>query len=370
MKLKYNNSNDSKEFMTSLKSKIMLHIEENRKTQYANFQMWVKVFWILALWAGTYGLIISNLIHGIWLFVLAIVHALTHLLIAFNISHDANHDALSKRPIINKLFSYSLDLIGVSSYFWRIAHNQQHHTYINVLHWDDNVNGYGIMRFSPDDAHRKIHRFQHIYASVLYGLVTLNYVTLKDFKLVFKSIKYNKAITIRAIVELFISKIFYFSYIFVIPMYLLKLPFVNVLATFVAGHFVVGLLLSYIFQCGHLTEDAHYPHIEDEHIQDAWAIHVVKSTCDYASDNKVLTYLSGAINIHIAHHLFPTICHIHYKSLIPIIKETAQEHNLKYREHFGVVNAIASHLSMLKELGKTSYDNTEYLRTITPSKVA
>lgn len=370
MKLKYNNSSESKEFMATLKHRIACHIEENRGSQYANQNMWFKVFWILALWAGTYALILSNKIHGPWLFVLAMTHALTHLLIAFNISHDANHDALSRKPSVNKLFSYSLDLIGVSSYFWRIAHNQQHHTYINVLNWDDNVNGYGIMRFSPDDTQRKIHRFQHIYASLLYGLVTLNYVTIKDFKLVFKAIKYQKTITVGAIVELLASKIFYFSYVFVIPMYLLDLPFLNVLAAFLAGHFVVGLLLSYIFQCGHLTEDAHYPHVEDEHIQDAWAIHVVKSTCDYAANNKILTYLSGAINIHIAHHLFPTICHTHYKSLIPIIRQTAHEYHLKYREHDGVIDAVASHLYMLKELGRPSYDNTEYIGTVTSSRVA
>lgn len=153
--IKYNNLLESKAFFDALKIKINAHFVDSATTQYATRWMWVKIVMILLLWLGTYLCIISNTFNSYFLFAFIIIHGLTHLLIPFNISHDANHAALSKNKKINTFFSHSLALIGVSQFFWRISHNKEHHSFINVSEIDTNVNGYGILKFSPHDVGKK-----------------------------------------------------------------------------------------------------------------------------------------------------------------------------------------------------------------------
>ena len=52
--------------------------------------------------------------------------------IGLSVMHDANHGAYSKKPIVNKLLGYCLNLVGGYDLNWRIQHNVLHHTYTNI----------------------------------------------------------------------------------------------------------------------------------------------------------------------------------------------------------------------------------------------
>jgi linoleoyl-CoA desaturase len=45
------------------------------------------------------------------------------------------------------------------------------------------------------------------------------------------------------------------------------------------------------------------------------------------------------------------VCHTHYASLTRIVKETAEEHGVRYRQHPTMSQAIKHHLKLLKQLG-------------------
>ncbi len=348
----YSNPKEGRTFMNLLMKRINEHLADQKNGYHANAAMWFKVFLWLGAWAATYLLIISGYFTGWALLGMAILHGFTHLFIAFNISHDANHNALSKNASVNKFFSYSLDLIGVNSFLWRLAHNDEHHGYINYVEIDNNINGYGVVRFSPDDKIRKnMFKYQHLYAPLVYGLVTLNYVTYKDFKLLGDARRNGVEIPAKEIFLLVFFKAFFYLYVFIIPLIMLPITFGQLLLTVVIVHFLLGIVLSLVFQCGHITEGAHYPEIHDDQIPDSWAVHVVKTTCDYGSKNSLLTWLVGGINIHAIHHLCPYICHTHYQSLVPVLKKTVEEYGLEYREHDSFTSAIVSHLKMLKAVG-------------------
>jgi linoleoyl-CoA desaturase len=62
-------------------------------------------------------------------------------------------------------------------------------------------------------------------------------------------------------------------------------------------------------------------------------------------------WLAGGLNHHVAHHLCPFVCHTHYAPLSRIIKETAEEFGVPYRQHPTMTRAIWSHLVLLKQLG-------------------
>ena len=78
----------------------------------------------------------------------------------------------------------------------------------------------------------------------------------------------------------------------------------------------------------------------------------MRTTANFAKGNKVLSWFVGGLNYQIEHHLFPTICHIHYKKMSPIVKATAEEFGVPYYEHKTFTGAIGSHLRLLHKLGK------------------
>jgi fatty acid desaturase len=45
-------------------------------------------------------------------------------------------------------------------------------------------------------------------------------------------------------------------------------------------------------------------------IADEWAVSQVKSSVDYAHKNFVTTFLCGALNYQVTHHLFPTVSQV------------------------------------------------------------
>ena len=53
----------------------------------------------------------------------------------------------------------------------------------------------------------------------------------------------------------------------------------------------------------------------------------------------------------IEHHLFPTICHVHYRRLAAIVEQTAAEFQLRYLVKPTFTQALHSHIDMLKALG-------------------
>lgn len=321
------------------------------KKQFADRPMVFKIVFGLGSWLGFYLLMISGWFSGPLLCLMALLHGLTHLFIAFNISHDANHGALSSSRKMNNLLSYSLDLIGVSSYLWKIAHNQEHHSFVNITPIDPSIQGYGILRFTPFEKLKRAFRFQHIYSIFFYGLSTFNYVTFKDLKLLIKSMREGDKMPTKTLIITVLFKLFYYTYTIVLPIVLLDLSFGVVFLAFFILHFINGQILTFVFQCGHLTEEAHYPEVEDGKVTDSWVVHIIKTTGDFAPKNKLLIWLVGGINLHVIHHLYPTICHIHYKGLTPHLKKTVAAHGLDYREIPTFTQAIGSHIALLKQLG-------------------
>jgi linoleoyl-CoA desaturase len=109
-----------------------------------------------------------------------------------------------------------------------------------------------------------------------------------------------------------------------------------------------------VFQLAHTVEEAHFPVPVENKIQDDWAIHQLKTTANFATRNKVISWLVGGLNFQIEHHLFPKISHVHYPEISKIIKSTCEEFGVIYIEHRKMRDAIASHINHLRSLGQLS----------------
>jgi linoleoyl-CoA desaturase len=314
--------------------------------------MWIKIAVGLSVLAGIWvALYAFN--PGSWKFVaLYLLNGLAQTFLLLNIAHDSNHNAISPVRSVNKALNYVFDVCGINSYMWRILHHRGHHSCINLHGEDDALTGRGILRFTPHEPRLRVHRFQHIYALFLYALFSLDYVFLRDLEcFFFPSHGYLKSARhpAREYAILFAGKGFYLTYMLVLPVVLLgKSPLLVALA-FVLSHLIVGLTVSLVFQTTHTVDGTYFPTSRGEF--DSGVYHIFATTADYATSNPLVGWLTGGLNHHIVHHLCPFVCHTHYARLTRIVKETAEEHGVPYRQHPTMSQAIKHHLMLLKQLG-------------------
>jgi linoleoyl-CoA desaturase len=346
----------SSAFAKTLGDRVDGYFRERGISKHANAEMFSKTILGFVLWIATYVWLMTGRFSPAAVVGVYVIHGFAQLYMAFNIAHDANHGAYSKSKRVNRVMSCVFDLVGVSSYMWRLLHNDSHHSFVNIKGADTTLISGNIFRFTPHDRRRPFHRFQHLYAPLLYCLSTLDWTLTKDYRWLYFEKRFgNKKIVrhpIGELVVLFAAKAFYYTYMLVIPLLYLRAPWYAILAGFVVMHFFLGFTIALIFQPNHFNEHATYPEPDEEgHIANDYITHVFDTTSDYARGNPFANWILGCLNLHVIHHMFPRICHVHYPALSKIIKATAEEYGLPYRENRTVSGAFLAHLRWLKVLG-------------------
>jgi linoleoyl-CoA desaturase len=339
-------------FPKVLRSRLDRFFADRKISPKADRTMWVKIAVGLAVlvgsWIALYALKLDS-----WRFVAVyLLSGLAQTFLLLNIAHDSNHNAISSVPAINKTLNYIFDICGINSYMWRILHHRGHHSCINLHGEDDALTGRGIFRFTPHEPRARLHRFQHIYALFFYAMFSLDYVFVRDVEcFFFPSHEYLKRTRhpAREYAILFAGKAFYLSYMLILPVLLLGKSPLLVGAAFVLVHLIVGLTVSLVFQTTHTVDSTYFPSDRSEFENGVY--HIFATTADYATTNPLVCWLTGGLNHHIVHHLCPFVCHTHYAPLTQIVKETAEEFGVPYRQHRTMSRAILHHLILLKQLG-------------------
>lgn len=357
--IRFNNAN--RQFYLTAKKRVDEYFRTNNISKFGNYKMVLKTIAMFTIYFTPYVLFLFNVITNGWILAgLAVVMGLGMSGIGLSVMHDANHGSYSKNHKINKLMSFSMTFIGGSSLNWQLQHNNLHHTFTNIEGHDEDIAPLGFLRFSPHAEYKKVHKFQFLYAWFFYGLMTLMWAFTKDFS---QLIRYNKMGLLaghhttfkKELVKLIFSKIFYLGYTLAIPMLVINLPWWEILIGFCIMHFTCGLALALIFQPAHVVEMTEFPTPVNENsltMEDDWASHQMKTTANFAPKAWLFSWFVGGLNFQIEHHLFPNICHVHYKKIAPIIKQTAQEFNLPYHSKQTFVGAVISHAKLLYQLGK------------------
>ena len=121
---------------------------------------------------------------------------------------------------------------------------------------------------------------------------------------------------------------------------------------FFAMHCTAGIILSTIFQLAHVVEGANQPTPDEKgNLENAWAIHQLNTTSNFAGKNKALSWYIGGLDYQIEHHLFPNISHIHYPAISKIVKQISEDFNIPYNDKKSFFNGLNSHIRMLHNLG-------------------
>jgi linoleoyl-CoA desaturase len=359
------NKDDQPEFYRTLHKRVNNYFKENNISKHANGYMVFKTVFMLSLYFLPLIAMLTGLVTTFWsVFAMWILMGLGMSGIGFSVMHDANHGAYSSNTKINDALGFVLNFVGGYHINWRIQHNVLHHSYTNVHGHDEDIE-HEIFRFTPDEPANKRYRFQAFYAPFMYGLMTLFWVVYKDFKQI---IGYDKrgllkaqGLTLRsAMIQVILYKVLYVTLTLVLPLLLIDLPWTQILVGFLFMHFMCGLFLAFVFQPAHVIEDTEF-FTTDEHgsVENSWAIHQLRTTVNFANESRLFSWFIGGLNYQVEHHLFPHICHIHYRKLSPIVRSTAQEYGIPYHEYATFWGALKSHFSLLHALGTGSYDRAK-----------
>lgn len=356
------NAQDRPEFFRTLRGRVNQYFDENGITKYANFNMKFKTAFMLAIYFIPLLVLMVGLPTTVWVVLsMWVLMGFGMSGIGLSVMHDANHGAYSQNKSVNKVLGFLLNFIGGYHENWKIQHNVLHHTYTNVEGYDQDIQN-NLMRFSPSRPMKKAYRYQAFYAPFLYSLMTIYWLIGKDYKQVVDYDKRNmleaQGLTLKkAVRELLIHKSWYLIITLIIPIFTTQVGWGYILLGFLIMHLICGLLLALIFQPAHVITETSFVNSEKEkQIQNSWAIHQLQTTSNFAHGSRLFSWFVGGLNYQIEHHLFPNICHIHYRAIAPIVKQTAAEYNIPYYEHKTFGGALLSHFKVLHAFGTGGYN--------------
>lgn len=338
-----------------LKKRVQEYFRQNNIQQQGNFQLFFKAGLLIVAFAGLY----LHLLLGSmpwWVAVLeCAVMGLVVAMIGFNIMHDGNHGSFSSSKLWNKLASYSGAVMGASQFMWEMKHNIIHHSFTNVEGVDDDIEAGVLLRLAPTQEYKKIHRFQHIYFVILYMQMYLFWIFFSDYRKYFTG-KIGeiplKKMSVSKHFRFWGVKLAHASIFVLIP--ILVLGWKAWLIGFLVMSLVGGFFLSIVFQLAHTVEDTSFPlpAADTNKLEHEFAIHQLSTTANFATKNKIWTWMLGGLNFQIEHHLFPKISHIHYPQISKIVKETCADYNIPYIEYTNMRSAVKAHITFLKMMGQ------------------
>ncbi len=351
---------DGVAFYRDVKSRVTADLEKRGKTRFADRRVWLKAGFFLATGVASYVAILAEAAPPAGLLALAIVFGLSCLFLGLSIAHDAAHDALTPNKKLNYFLHFiTFSLLGVDARLWRLRHVRSHHVFPNVNGCDADIDHNGFLRLTPNHPRRWFHGFQHLYAPLLYGIVNLHSIFIQDAIYITKKRLANitdMRHNLGDVAQFLATKFYYFFIALALPILVMDLHW----SWIVLGYLIMTATISIVFISlligTHFAEEAAFPEIApDGTIDSHWAIHAIDTSVDWSPTSRWANFFCGGINTHVAHHLFPNVCHIHYPDIAPIIQETAAEHGLRLNETT-LGGLVRSHFRFLRKLGRRDDD--------------
>ena len=347
----------TKSLHAELKRRVNEYLEQNQIKATGNFKLFSKAILLISLLVITYIHLVFYTPGTLLAILECVVFGGLIAAIGFNVMHDGSHGSFSKYAWLNNLASSSISVLGASRFMWGMKHVTIHHTYTNIDGVDDDIEVGVFMRMAPTQKYYSMHRFQHIYFWFLYMLLYIFWIFFADYKKYFSKKIGNisfKSMTWAEHVEFWSVKVYHVVAFVVLPIYMVG--WVSWLVGFLVATMFAGFVLSIVFQLAHTVEDTDFPvAIQPENkMPDEFAAHQINTTANFATKNKLVSWLVGGLNFQIEHHLFPKVSHVHYPAISKIVKQACEDFKLNYIEYPTVLSAIKAHFNFVKQMSKPS----------------
>jgi len=311
-----------------------------------------------------------------------------------------NHGAFACGNTLNKIAGWTLDMIGASAFTWEFQHMLGHHPYTNLLDTveedmkeqgidralqekdqesdPDAFSSFPFMRMHPGHKADWFHKYQHIYAPILFAAMTLGKVLHQDFDVIITKHLYHIDATCRYgslfnVFRFWFMKILTTGYMVILPCYFHGV--INGVFLFFIGHFACGEWLATMFIVNHVIEGVSYvsksANVSDrpktmygdtpmEKTQSCvkvsvpsndWAAVQCQTSVNWAVGSWFWNHVSGGLNHQIEHHLFPSICHTNYVYIQDVVESTCIEFGVPYQAEKSLWTAYWKMINHLKNLG-------------------
>ncbi len=353
--VKFNSSNNG--FFKTLRARTDAYFKDNQISPTGNAELYTKTIILFCVFLFCYITLVfftpaSNLIS----IALCMLLGFCLAVMGFNIMHDGAHGSYSSSKKVNELMALTLNFMGGNAFLWKQKHNVNHHTYTNVEGIDDDIDVKPMMRMHVDQKKLWIHRFQHIYGLLLYGLTYLSWIFIVDFQKYFtgKASETTRLpkMNLAQHFNFWLSKLIHYTVFLLIPIF--QVGVLNTIIGYLLMAIITGVVIAVTFQLAHVVEETQFvapASGETLQLETEWAVHQISSTANFGTNSRMLNWLLGGLNFQVEHHLFPRISHVHYPNINKIVRETCQEYGVVYHEFPSMFSAFCSHLKHLKKVG-------------------
>lgn len=341
------------EFYAELRSRADAYFKENGIVRTGNRRMKFKIVLYLGLVVASYAMLLMS--PSVSYFALNyFFFGISLLLVFFNIAHDAAHGVAVKNKRFNQfLFVLTFQFLGQNPFLWGKNHTDSHHMFPNVEESDVDVLNVAGMRVTESVPLKRYHRYQYLYVPLYYMFYSINWLFFRNILSLFNytARTISTKMSVSETLWLLFFKVCFFGYMLIIPMLILPFGWFPVLMVFLGVQMIISLVVLSVLIISHLSDYVEHP-VPDEAntLEMSWAKMQLTTCIDYGVGNRFFRWTLGGFNTHAIHHLFPDVCHVHHKALIPIVRELSKKYDIPYIE-LSYWEAVRSHFRFLKKMG-------------------
>jgi linoleoyl-CoA desaturase len=215
---------------------------------------------------------------------------------------------------------------------WKHAHNEEHHTYTNVIGRDGDL-GYGIMRVDEEQPWHPFHLGQPLWNLVnafmfQYGIAAYDLKLGKNLK----SKERRNNPQFRARVNATLRKVrTQATRDYVVHPLLSGPSALPTLAANITANVVRNLWTHSVIMCGHFPEGVEtfaYDSIDGE-TRGQWYLRQMLGSANI-SGSRFMHLMSGNLSFQIEHHLFPDLPSNRYQEIAPQVRAVFEKYGLTY----------------------------------------
>ena len=342
------NIENFEQFNFSFRQKLNDYLKHQAHGKCANKDFWIKAALYFSAIMVCYSLLYIVKSYSNFASIYLILGVLIFLY-NLNTSHDAAHYSAFKGRKNNIAFFYfNFFLLGNSAWLWRNNHIEKHHPSPNVIHIDPDLFETPLLRIAPHQKRRFFHRFQILYAPMLYALhAPLYYWIQEQF-----TIGFHKQMPLKEKVLAYFTKAIHLTLMIFLPFFFTSFSFAQVLLLFILSLMIQSWILVFALGVSHLNNQSITFLPENGDVAHPIAVQLY-SSLDYGGSSKLTHFLFGGFNVHGMHHVIPDVCHIYYLELGNIFSTLAKKYNIKYKS-VSYLAMLVSHFTLLWKLGSPS----------------
>lgn len=288
---------------------------------------------VLALWATVV------LIHPeapFTSFVLAVIASIT---LVWWI-HDSGHDAFFKTRKTSQLFIEAAGVIflGMPQIEYHYEVHRLHHAHTNIIGKDGALET-GPVRWHEKQLRSAQDKFSSVQALIWFGVALPLVWPLISIRCIQTLAKRKQWVRLSFIAARWVLVLWFFR---------------NDLTLVFIPQLIAGFVMGFVSSLNHF----HMP--MDDKKQDAFPSSVFITTQNLAQRGLFATWITGGLNFHIEHHLFPTMPSRNLKYAAPLVEAYARQHGLQY----SLCDSTQAIVKLFEQLQNPKHEHDEKIKTV------